>query len=150
MGTIRELYEAVGKLRVRENLETFIKKTEYELILKIQEQHKLGELSTGQKIAPLYKSKYYSDFKSALNSAAGYGIPDIHVTGAYDADMHVTVKGEDYEIDSGVDYAKAASITQYGNDLNLPNDANKEAYWNEALLPEIKEYITEITGLTFE
>lgn len=149
MTTISDLYEAFGRLKIKEQLPEMIKKTEYELITKVISQHKKGILATSRSIRPAYVSKNYSSFKNALNSAPGYGTPDIHVTGAYDADMHVTIKGEDYEIDSGVDYAKSASITQYGNDLNLPSEESKAEYWNEALLPQIQEYITEITGLEF-
>lgn len=147
MTTISDLYDAVSKLRVKEHVPEIIKKKEYELVSKVIGQHKLGIFPTGQKIAPAYKSKAYASFKSAINSAPGYGTPDIHLTGAYDDDMHVTIKGDSYEIDSGVGYAKAASILQYGNDLNLPSQESKEEYWNEALVPEILIYINEVTGL---
>lgn len=149
MPTINELYEAVGKLRIKEVLPAIIKKTEYPLVLKIIGQHQKGLLSTNQKITPSYASAYYSRFKSSLNPAPGYGIPDAHVTGAYDSELHVTVNGDEYSIDSDVSYAQSASLTQYdvSNTFNLPSDQSKEEYWQESLVPEIREYIGEVTGL---
>ena len=147
MGTIIELYEAMQKLNIREKVPELIVKTKYELILKVQNQHVFGLNGTGNKITPSYAGKLYSQFKASLNPSAGYGIPDVKVTGAYNDGMSLKIEGDNYVIDSDVSYAQSASINQYGNSLNLPTDQSKGEYWNEVLAPEIIDYIKEETGL---
>lgn len=147
MPTISEVYTAFSHLKIREQIPLLVKKTEYPLILKVIGQHKQGISGTGQKITPSYVGKTYSAYKASLNSAPGYGTPDIEVTGAYNSELHLTVKGDEYEIDSDVSYAQSASLTQYGNSLNLPDETSRGEYWNETLAPEILEYISETTGI---
>ena len=64
MGTIDELYEAFGRLRLKEKLPELIKKTEYPMVLKLIGQHKRGEQSTTEKITPSYAGGAYAKFKN--------------------------------------------------------------------------------------
>ena len=147
MPTIIEVFENFQKLNVREKIPQIVEAKQYELILKVQNQHVFGLSGTGNKITPSYAGKLYSQFKESLNPSAGYGIPDVKVTGAYNDGMSLKIEGDNYVIDSDVSYAQSASINQYGNSLNLPTDQSKGEYWNEVLAPEIIDYIKEETGL---
>ena len=147
MATIEDVFNNFSKLNIREQLPAIIEAKQYPLIVKVIGQHDKGIDGTGQKITPSYKGKAYSYYKAALNPAAGYGVPDVKVTGSYNAELKLTVKGDQYEIDSDVSYAQSASLTQYGNELNLPDDESKEEYWQEEVAPSILEYINEVTGI---
>lgn len=147
MATIDDLYQAFSQLQVKEQIPDILVKNEYPLIVKILDQHKQGKLASNQSIEPYYASKYYANYKAALNPVPGLGVPDGHVTGNYDDNMHITASGDQYEVESTVDYATAQSLQQYGNDFNLPNDQHKEEYWQETLAPEILNYIRETTGI---
>lgn len=149
MATISEVYEAFKALQIREKLPQLIKKTEYQLVTKIIKQHQFGLLANNQKITPSYASAVYSKFKASLNASPGYGTPDATVTGNYNANLHVEIDGENYSIESDVDYAKSASLAQYdvSNNFNLPSEQSKEEYWDKALLAEIRRYINETIGL---
>lgn len=146
MSTIEEVYEAFSSIRLRENLPRLIKNTEYPMVLKIIEQHKRGELSTNEKITPSYGSAIYTKFKNSLNPAPGYGTPDGTLTGAYNADLHVIVTADEYDIKSSVPYAMSPSLLQYGTNFNKLSEQSKIEYCNEALFPEIEKYIAEVTG----
>jgi hypothetical protein len=147
MTMIIDLFNAFSELKVREQIPVIIKEKEYQLVTKIIDQRTKGTDGTGQKITPSYATAYYSKFKNALNPAAGYGIADGKVTGAYNYELHLTIEGENYKIDSDVDYAQSASLLQYGNDFNLPNETSKQEFWDEELAPAILEYIHETIGI---
>jgi hypothetical protein len=147
--TIEDLYEAFSQLRLRDELPELILATSYDIEVLVKAQLDMGELSTEQKIAPSYKSKYYAVKKVALNPTPGYGIPDVRVTGAYYKGIGVTVEGEDYSIESNVEYALSPQIAQYGPNLLRLSEGSKEAYCNEALSPAIEKYISNVTGLVF-
>lgn len=151
MTTIAELYEAVSKLRLREELPEMIRETGVEIAIKVEKQLAKGELSTGDKIKPEYAAPAYSKTKSTMNPMAGYGTPDLKYTGDYYKGIGVALlSSAEYAIESDVPYAHNASIEKYGDNLLRLSEQSKEEYIEETLRPKIQNYITEITGLTFE
>ena len=141
------MYQAFGQLKVREQIPELVKKTQYQLITKVIGQRDKGIDGSGQKITPSYASSYYSKFKASLNPAPGFGTPDGKVTGLYNSELSLDTNNDTYTIDSAVDYAQAASLVQYGNNFNLPDDQSKEEYWDETLAPEIQDYIRNGLGI---
>ena len=150
MATIKDLYEAFGAVRLREDLPEIIQGTSKEIEILVKSQLSNGELSTGEKISKPYASTYYANKKHNLNPSPGYGIPDVKLTGALYDGISVTVTTDEYDIESSVDYSKADSITQYGPQLLAMSEESKQIYCDDTLLPAIQNYITERTGLTFE
>ncbi|MDB5288526.1 MAG: hypothetical protein JWR05_3475 [Mucilaginibacter sp.] len=149
MSTIDELYEDFAALNLRAELPNMVLQTSYEITALIVGQKELGQLSTGEKVTPSYGSNYYSTKKEQLNPLAGYGTPDGRLTGAFDAGLGVTIKGDEYNVESNVDYAQNESLTQYGPDFIRLSDENMTAYCEDTLAPVIHDYITEKTGLIF-
>lgn len=150
MATIDDLYEAFSTVKLSDELPNLIQGTSYEIDAKVIEQLQQGLLSTGDKITPFYASPNYATKKFKLNSAPGFGIPDIKLTGALYAGIGVSATKDEFNIESTVDYAKNQSILQYGDNLLRLSEDNKQAYCDETLQPAIQDYITAKTGLLFE
>lgn len=150
MGTIAELYEAVSRLRVREKIPEIIEETSHEISLLVQSQLQKGKLSTGAEIRPAYASTYYSNIKYRMNPTPGQGTPDIKFTGRLYDGIKVIANQETYSIESNVSYANSKSITQYGDNLLRLSDESISKYVDETFAPRLQQYITDVTGLTFE
>ena len=149
MATIEQLYEAFSQVKLREDLPELIRENGTAMAELVEDQLQGGKLSTGNPIQPAYANAYYAKKKASMNSLPGYGIPDLKVTGDYYAGIGVAIKSEDeYDIESDVDYANNASITQYGEELLALSDDNKQVFCDETLSPAIGKYIAEKTGLT--
>lgn len=74
-----------------------------------KEQLKSGLNSKAKKITPKYKSPYYSRKKNRMNPTAGYGTPDIELSGELKKEMDLVVgvpNDKSYSIVSYVNYAK--------------------------------------------
>lgn len=151
MSTIDELYEDFAKLNLREKLPELVRATSFEIVALVIEQKQKGELSTGQKITPSYKDPAYAKKKYwQYNPLPGYGTPDGRLTGALDAALSVSFNGDEYDIESKVEYADSPQIAQYGDNLLRLSDTNMQTYCDDTLAPAIQDYVTEITGLIFE
>lgn len=147
MSTIDQLYEAVSQLKLKEQLPTLILATAFEIETLVKVQLQSGETATNEKINPSYASAYYSRKKESFNSAPGYGVPDLYVTGNLYKSIGVSVKDDEYDIQATVDYAYADSIIQYGDKVFALSDEHKQEYCATSLLPAIGKYIKDVTGL---
>lgn len=150
MGTIDELFEAVSKLRLRDELPEMIRETGGEIAKKVEAQMQKGQLSTGEKITPKYSNDYYAKIKASMNPMAGFGTPDGKLSGDYYRGMGVAIISDDeYAIESDVPYSHNPSLEQYGDNFTRLSEESKDEYCQETLLPKIQAYVTDITGLTF-
>jgi hypothetical protein len=151
MSTIDELYADFAQLNLREKLPELVLQTSTEITGFIIEQKAKGELSTGEKITPSYKDPAYAKAKYwKYNPLPGYGTPDGRLTGAFDAGLSVTIRGDEYDVESNVPYAQDESLLQYGDNFIRLNDQNMTTYCEDTLAPVIQDYITAVTGLIFE
>lgn len=144
MATIQQVYEDFAKINLREALPAMIVEGESEIKELVTGQLIEGKLSTGSPIAPSYASTYYSKKKFALNSAPGYGVPDLKVNGKYYEGITVTAESDEYDIVSPVDWP---SVMQYGPEALMLSEQSKETFCDTTLGPAITKYIEEITGL---
>lgn len=147
MATIEQVYQDFSQVRLREDLPDLIHETGPELVKLVLAQLADGKRPDGSSIDPSYAGKYYSQKKYGLNSAPGYGVPDLRVTGQLYDQTELVIKSEtEYDIESFVDYAQQPSILQYG-DVLLPSEDSKQTYCDDSLGPAIGKYILDKTGL---
>jgi hypothetical protein len=150
VSTIDDLYQAVDRIRLRDELPELIRQTGTEIALKVEAQLQKGEQSTGEKIKPEYGSPIYASKKYNLNPLAGYGTPDLKLTGEYYKGIGVAIISDtEYAIESDVPYANNNSLSKYGDNVLRLSEQSKEEYIEETLALKIQAYITEKTGLTF-
>lgn len=105
----------------RELLVRSIKKYE-PLILKLnQDQLNSGKTTKGDSITPEYASDYYARRKNRLNAKPGFGVPDLNFRGLFQADMRLVIKGQNWTVTSGVDYAKFI-LARYDDIMELSKE----------------------------
>lgn len=146
MATINQMLErvrAVGTSALHVEIASIIESDADELTGYVKSQLRQGELSTGAKITPGYKSNYYARKKLEQNSAPGFGTPDAYRTGEYYREMGVIASGDEYIIDSNV---TRKNLLQYGDNLTRLSDAHKAQYAQGTLARKIKEFIVSKVG----
>ena len=122
-----------------------IEENESDIVERNQEQLSRGTDNSGKKIKPKYKSKAYSKRKNKLNSAAGFGTPDLKVTGDLYSEIGITIEGQGMDTDvittSFNEKMKYPSIQQYLPNvfgLNKKNQAANRAKNNATLIRNFK------------
>jgi len=149
MATTAQIIERLTTVRdsVRDLLVSSIEETAEQYVDLNTEQMYQGLDGSGQKISPQYKLQEYADMKSQMNSAPGYGTPDLKLTGAFYQGYGVRVEGDDVIKDSDVEYADEL-FERYGNAIGELDEENHEQYVEGDLAPVFMDKVREITGLT--
>lgn len=98
--TLREFADKLKAFNVEKEAETVILNNGDLAVRLNQNQMVDGETSLDKEITPSYFSSSYAAFKSKLNSRAGFGTPDLRVTGAFQHGMRMIKKSKKYFITS--------------------------------------------------
>jgi len=146
MATASQLEERLRNLNLRDILIASIQETAADYAVLNTNQLYEGVDGTGQKIAPQYASEGYADMKSKMNSAPGYGTPDLHLTGAFYRGYQLVVEGDELIKDSNVEYADEL-FEKYGNHIGQLDAENHEQYVDNTLAPVFYDKVREETGL---
>jgi hypothetical protein len=128
-----------------------IKQTEPEyLTAQTQKQMLYGVDSTGKKISPSYTTSAYSRKKVKMNPLAGYGTPDLRISGAlYKETKFLKVDETQIEIESQVPYAKYVE-SRYGSDIYGLSPKNRSTYAFGPFFKAFKRGLEGITGLVLK
>jgi hypothetical protein len=87
-------------------------------------QMQIGLTAIDSPITPPYRSNTYADVKKQMGSRAPFGIPDLLLTGSFQAEMQTAVDDRTYEVFSTDDKAPDL-FRKYPNVFGLTPD-NKE------------------------
>lgn len=86
-------------------------------------QLKHGRGSDGEPIEPMYGSLFYALEKNRMNPLAGYGTPDLFLTGAFYRGFFVSITGKSFSLSSS-DRKTGSLLEKYGpNIFGLTNDS---------------------------
>lgn len=141
--------EAVVSLSIQDTTDDLIEENKKQLLSGFgSDGNKLKEKDVYGKIGPAYyKWQKYADQKYAQNPLAGYGIPDLNLTGSFFAGFEASVSGTTIK-----------ELSTDGKDEKLENKYQyifgvggeyKSNYLAESLGPEIRVNLTYVTGLKF-
>jgi hypothetical protein len=147
MTTIGEFYENIQKLNLRKQVPIIIEQTSYEITTLIQIQLQDGTNSEGRKITPKYKSRSYAAKKFNMNGGAGFGTPDLFLTGLMYKGMGVVVENERFfTVKSNVPYF--GKLESYYGDVTFGmSEKSAGEYAQETVYKGIANYVSQITGL---
>jgi hypothetical protein len=146
MATTTEMLERLRSLNVRDLLVSSIEETAAEYVELNTRQMYQGLDGNGQKIQPTYRRQRYARVKNEMNSAPGYGVPDLKLTGAFYQGYGVRVEGDEVVKDSDVPYADDL-FEKYGNAIGELDEDFHEEYVDGNLAPLFYDKVREETGL---
>jgi len=114
-----------------------------------REQMMKGKRKDGKNIGDspgnYYLSLMYARDKAKMNSAAGFMNPDLRLTGSFQDQMYMNVKGEDIIMDS-TDSKATELVKKYGSSIYGINPSEE---FTDFLEPDFQAEITRQTGLKF-
>jgi hypothetical protein len=107
-----------------------------------------GLTSSGVLISPRYRNPAYAGYKQGLNSAAGFGVPDLKLSGDFYAGFYIQIQGMSFTF--GSNDSKSALLegvySANGGIFGLSDESKIELVEND-LKPKVIEYLTQKTGL---
>lgn len=149
MGTIRDLRNGLKKVNLNTLIVNSIDETKGALVEYNRKQLKLGQDSKGLLLSPEYALFDYALRKNLQNPLAGFGNPDLFLTGAFQRGFYATVGFTGiYTLDSS-DSKSAGLERKYGSYIFGVNTQNIETYAQEIFYPLFKKKFTQQTGLLF-
>lgn len=109
----------------------------------VREQHLAGE-STAAQDEPLgiYRNPLYARMKHMMNSAAGYGVVDLELTGAFHDSIRVTVTRSGVTITASDPKTKEL-LEKYGDDILNLNAERRQQFIDDILRPYYAERVRE-------
>lgn len=150
MATVIDLLNSLKQFDLKSAITQSIEETEDAYIeLNTQKQLFKGEDSTGSQIQPLYRSSSYAKMKNQMNSAPGYGVPDLKLTGSFYQNMKVRVESDTLILDSDVEYAQNLEKKYDADKIYGLTEDNQEQYNEGPFFNALEQKITEQTGLIF-
>lgn len=144
MVTVLDVLENFQKLNIEKDVKVTIAQTVDSLKQLNIEQLKSGQTSEGGRFKH-YRSKSYAEMKNQMNPEAGYGNPDLILTGYTVSTIRVDVGSDslEYTFDDRYNLAE-----KYGKDNILGLQDKQQEYYNEnVFFPEFRAKITAQTGL---
>jgi len=140
---LRELAAKAKTINIKQ-LAQLVVKTNAELIVdNVREQLTKGISGSGAAVG-IYSSLRYATMKSRI-SKAPYGIVDLKLSGALQAELFPEVTNTTVKVDSTVDYSKY-QISRYGDKIYDNTKKNSEEVSNINSARAVKEY-AKVLGL---
>lgn len=113
-----------------------------------KDQLKRGTDSIGEKIHPMYGSIIYSIEKNNKNPLAGFGTPDLNLTGAFYRGFYLLLNGMSFKIDSN-DSKTGSLKDKYGDIFGL-SDSSLSTYTKNYFFEEFKSFIEKTLKLKMQ
>jgi hypothetical protein len=127
MATIRTFNTRFQRINIRTSIQEACRVSGFDIIQSIRAQMKRGEDGTGGKIRPSYSSPLYAIDKQRKNPLAGFGNPDLEVTGSFKAGIYI--KFGNYNLTIGSNDSKAPELdAKYTNLIYQPNQKSKRDF----------------------
>lgn len=105
-----------------------------------RDQLRHGFTSKMEKVNPLYGSLFYALEKNQQNPLAGYGTPDLFLTGAFYRGFFVSITGKSFKISSN-DRKTGSLVEKYGSDIFGLSGDSLDMYVKNDFFPEFKIFI---------
>lgn len=151
MATIPEMLRRLKSVNLESQVPVIISNTSGEMVKLNREQLKLrGENSKGITIksyAP-YNSVPYALQKNQMNPSPGLFNPDLFLTGAFARGFYAKVS-QNKVIFGSTDFKSDDLERKYGKQIFGLTKDSKRVYLDTSVMPEIRRYITQQTGLRF-
>lgn len=145
MTTIDDMLDRVREFNVLEESGQAIENTREDM-KRIQREQMLQGLNADGVPIGQYKSDKYAAMKAAMNPLPGFGNVDLKLTGSFQDELFVDVRGEEYIIDSA-DSKAVFLIENYTDKAIGLNDASLDKYAQEYAGPQLIEQAREKLGL---
>ncbi len=148
MATIDDVIKNFQSLHLEAEVPRIIQKLSAEMVDYNLHQLEMGLTSDGITITPRYRNAKYAAFKNTLDPTAGYGVPNLKLTGDFYAGFHVQLKGMVFEFGSR-DSKSALLEGVYGKNGGIfgLTEGNKGNFAQDDVRPELFAYINKKTGL---
>lgn len=143
------MLEKLQRVKLNEEIPAIIQRNSNEAVkLNRKQLYDKGRDVNGQKLVP-YQSQTYALEKNRVNPSPGLFTPDLYLTGAFQRGFYAQVKGGTTIIFGSTDMKTSDLERKYTNKIfGLSNDSKAE-FLRLTIMPEIRRYITGITGLQF-
>lgn len=105
-----------------------------------KDQLKHGYTFNSEKVNPLYGSLFYALEKNKQNPLAGYGTPDLFLTGAFYRGFFISITGKSFIISSS-DKKTESLVDKYGMDIFGLSSGSIAMYIKSDFFPELKKFI---------
>jgi len=149
MSTILQMLEKLQRVKLNEEIPVIIQRNSNEAVkLNRKQLYDKGRDVNGQKLAP-YQSQTYALEKNRVNPSPGLFTPDLYLTGAFQRGFYAQVKGGTTIVFGSTDMKTSDLEIKYTNKIFGLTMDSKERFALETVMPEIRNYITGITGLKF-
>jgi hypothetical protein len=98
------------------------------------------------KIQPGYRRVRYAIVKHEMNSLAGYGVPDLNLTGRFYASFDLWMKQYTYIIDAHDEKVEKLA-GKYGEEIFGLTSESKRHVYTDIIRPFLLRRIAELTGI---
>lgn len=149
MATIPEMLRRFQSINLDEQLPIIIQNTRGEMVRLNKMQLTLGKKSDNEFVTPGYSFATYAIQKEKQNPLAPFGVPDLRLTGDFYKGFYANVQGGQSVIFGSTDSKSDNLEAKYGKEIFGLNIDSKTEYTDETVMPEVRKYITGLTGLKF-
>lgn len=148
MRTVRNMLEAFKTLDIEAEIPRIIESDSEILLDKNRDQLTRGKTSKDTEVAPGYFSLVYSMEKQRENPLAGFGVPDLKLTGAFYNGFNIKVTASEFTIDSS-DSKTSKLEGKYGQIIFGLTPSSKTDYATKEFITKLQAYISSKTGVQF-
>jgi len=149
MSTIFGMLEKLQRVNLETQIPVIIQRnSEVAADLNRKQLYNRGVDSNSLKLSP-YQSTPYALDKNLINPSPGLYNPDLFLTGAFQRGFYAQVKAGTTIIFGSTDMKTGDLERKYTNKIFGLTMDSKERFASETVMPEIRNYITGITGLKF-
>lgn len=149
MATIQEMLDKWQSVNLESEIPIIIQRnSEKAADLNRKQLYDQSVRSDGQRLNP-YQSPAYALEKNRINPTPGLFRPDFYVTGAFNRGIYAQVKAGKSIIFGSTDFKSERLEKRDTNKIFGLTMDSKQVFLDETVMPEIRSYITRITGLTF-
>lgn len=149
MATIFEMLSKWQQVNVETEIPAIIQRNKEVAAELNRKQLKSGKTSKGDPVQPSYNSTIYALDKNRSNSLPGLGTPDLYLTGAFHRGFYAQVKAGKSIIFGSTDMKSSDLEANYTKEIFGLTRDNKQLFLSDTIMPELRLYITRITGLKF-
>jgi len=148
MPTIDDVLKNFQSLNLEAEVPRIVEKLSAELVDYNLHQLEMGITSDGVTISPRYKNAKYAAFKQELDPRAGYGVPNLKLSGDFYAGFFVQLQGIVFTFGSRDSKSSLLEgiYSKNGGIFGLTAD-NKAKFSIDNFRPELFSYINSKTGL---
>lgn len=148
MATIDDILSNFQSLNLKDQVPVIVQKLSPEMVDYNLNQLEKGLTSEGISITPRYKSPLYAAYKQQIGSIAGFGVPNLKLSGDFYSGFYIQITGMSFDFGSrdSKSLLLEGEYSKNGGIFGLTDD-NKGNFAQQDVKPELFDYIYSKTGL---